>query len=95
MNRQLTIICRTIALCLVWSVSGCQHAGFHSPAIDVLGSYFPAWMVSIVVGLILTLIARAVLVALKLDAELRPAAVVHFCLWVLMTLGTWIVFFKN
>jgi hypothetical protein len=95
MNSQSTIIFRLIALLFASGVSGCQHAGFHSPSVDVLGSYFPAWMISIVVGLVLTLIARLILVALKLDTELRPAALVHLCLWVLLTLSTWIVFFKN
>ncbi|MEA3207497.1 MAG: hypothetical protein QOE70_554 [Chthoniobacter sp.] len=88
-------IFRVIALAFVFGLPGCQHAGYHSPTVDLLGSYFPAWMISIVVGLILTLIARIILVALRLDAELRPAALVHLCLWVLFTLGTWIVLFKN
>jgi len=30
----------------------------HSPTIDILGSYFPAWMVCILSGLTLTLIAH-------------------------------------
>ncbi|MEA3210288.1 MAG: hypothetical protein QOE70_3345 [Chthoniobacter sp.] len=95
MNPKLTINCPAIALLSLCSLPGCQRAGYHSPAVDVLGAYFPAWMISIVIGLILTLIARLVLVALKLDPELRPAALVHLCLWVLFTLGTWIVLFKN
>jgi hypothetical protein len=95
MNPQSTIGYRMIAILYGSGVSGCERAGYHSPSVDVLGSYFPAWMIAIVVGLVLTLVARLVLVALKLDAELRPAALVHLCLWVLLTLGTWVVFFQN
>jgi hypothetical protein len=31
---------------------------YHSPTVDLLGSYFPAWMICIVSGLTLTLIAH-------------------------------------
>ena len=33
-------------------LAGC-HADYHSPTVDVLGSYFPAWVVCIVIGLVL------------------------------------------
>jgi hypothetical protein len=95
MNPQPTVTNRAIALFPLVGLSGCQRAGYHSPSVDVLGSYFPAWMISIVIGLVLTLVARNILIALKLDAELRPAGLIHLCLWVLLTLGTWIVLFQN
>jgi hypothetical protein len=67
----------------------------NSPTIDVLGSYFPAWMICILIGLGLTLIARLVLVAVKLDAHVRPAAIVYPCLMTFFTLACWLVFFQN
>ena len=66
--------------------------GFHSPAIDVLGSYFPAWMICMVAGLALTLIARLLLVALKLHTWLRPAPIVYPCLMAVFTMVVWLVF---
>jgi hypothetical protein len=96
MNPKLIRICHAVALLVgVLGVMGCERAGYRSPTVDVLGSYFPAWMISILSGLILTLIARGLLVVLRLDTELRPAALVHLCLWVVLTLGAWIVLFKN
>ncbi|HEY3898673.1 MAG TPA: YtcA family lipoprotein [Chthoniobacter sp.] len=77
------------------TLAGCQFSGDHSPAVDILGSYFPAWMISIVGGLLLTLIVRSLLILLHLKPALHPAALILFCLWVIFTLGTWIVFFKN
>ena len=67
----------------------------HSPTLDVLGSYFPAWMACIVLGLVLTLIARQVLIGLKLNVHLRLAGLVYFCMTVLWTLAVWLVYFKN
>ena len=67
----------------------------HSPTIDVLGSYFPAWMVCIVVGLILTVIVRQLLIGLKLNAHLRAAGLVYFCMTILWTMAVWLVFFKT
>jgi hypothetical protein len=52
-------------------------------------------MISIVGGLLLTLIVRSLLILLHLKPALHPAALILFCLWVIFTLGTWIVFFKN
>ena len=71
--------------------AGCAH----SPTLDVLGSYFPAWMVCIVLGLVLTVIARQLLIGLKLNAHLRLAGLVYVCLTVLWTLVVWLVWFKN
>lgn len=80
-----------LALC----ATGCAVSGYHSPAVDVLGSYFPAWMVCIISGLALTLIARALLISAKVDMHLHPAAVVYPCLTVIFTMATWLAFFRN
>lgn len=67
----------------------------HSPTVDVLGSYFPAWMVCIVAGLILTVIVRQLLIGLKLNAHLRPAGLVYVCMTILWTMAVWLVFFNT
>jgi len=67
----------------------------HSPTLDVLGSYFPAWMVCIVLGLVLTMIVRQILIGLRLNVHLRPAGLVYLCMTILWTMAVWLVFFKN
>jgi len=67
----------------------------HIPQIDVFGSYFPAWMVCIVVGIFLTVVVRQVLVALKIDAYLRPAGLVYLSLWVVFALTIQLVFYRG
>jgi len=75
-------------------LSGC-HADAHSPTLDVIGSYFPAWVVCIVIGLALTLITRQILIGLKVDAYLRPILLAYLCLMIFYTLSTWLLFFQN
>jgi len=72
-------------------LAGCAH----SPTLDVLGSYFPAWMVCIVLGLVLTVITRQLLFGLKLNVHLRLAGLVYACMTVLWTLAVWLLCFKN
>ena len=80
---------------LLMSLSGCGASSFHSPVIDVLGSYFPAWIVCIVSGLTLTLITRLLLIGLKFNTWLYPAPIVYPCLMILFTMAVWLLFYKN
>ena len=67
----------------------------HSPTLDVVGSYFPAWMACILLGLALTLITRQVLIILKLDVHLRVVPLVYVCTMISWTLVVWLIGFKN
>ena len=81
---------RTAAGILV-SVAGCGV----SPSVNILGSFFPAWLISIIVGIVLTVVVRRVLVAIDVAAHLEPAPLVYPCLVGLLTLATWLVVFGN
>jgi len=66
-----------------------------APSISILGAFFPAWMLCIVVGIVLTLILRALLGATKVDDHVGPRAVIYPAAFLLFTLGTWIVLFQS
>jgi len=91
-NRALRLLRprRTAAGVLI-GVAGCGV----SPSVNVLGSFFPAWLISIVVGVVLTVVVQQVLVAIDVAADLRPAAVVYPCLVGLLTLTTWLMVFGS
>jgi YtcA family len=72
-------------------VVGCGFA----PSVNVLGSFFPAWLICIVVGIVLTIITRQVFVAMKIASELRPAGLVYPCLAGLWIFATWLVLFGS
>lgn len=72
-----------------------QAAAAQSPSIDVLGSYFPAWLICIVAGVALTVVARLLFVAWKLDAHLFPGPIIYPCLTAVFAMTIWLVFFRN
>ncbi len=67
----------------------------HSPTLDVLGSYFPAWMACILLGLTLTLITRQILIGFKLNSYLRAAPLVYVSMLISWTLVVWLICYRN
>jgi len=81
----------SVAPAIAIGVAGCGV----SPSVNVLGSFFPAWLISIVVGVILTVVVRQVMIAIDVAADIRPAALVYPCLVGLLILATWLVVFGS
>ena len=77
---------------LVFVVRPLSH---RTPTIDILGSYFPAWMICIVSGLTLTLVAHWIVQMCHLKPYLGPAPLVYSCLMIIITFTTWILFYQN
>jgi hypothetical protein len=80
---------------LAFGASTAHAVAAHSPSIDVLGSYFPAWLLCIVIGVVLTIVARLLFVAWKLDTHLLPAPIVYPCLTAVFAMTVWLLFFRN
>ena len=66
-----------------------------APSVNILGSFFPAWLVSIVIGLLLTVIVRQVLVATDTTSYLRPTALAYLSLACLFIFATWLLMFGS
>ena len=77
-------------LLLGLSCSGCNGA----PAIDVLGSFFPAWMVCIIAGVVLTFVIRFFLLKYQLETEVGHLAIFYPCTVVYLACGLWLLFFR-
>ena len=82
-------------LLLVLLFGASRFLSHHSLTVDVLGSYFPAWMVCILSGLTLTLIAHWIVQVRKLKAYLGPLPLIYPCLMIIFTFATWILFYQN
>ena len=67
----------------------------HSPTVDILGSYFPAWMVCILSGLALTFVVHWIVQVLNLKPYVGPAPLIYSCLMIIFTFATWILFYQN
>jgi hypothetical protein len=64
------------------------------PEINVIGSFFPSWMLCAVIGIVVTLLARALLVRVGIDPYVGPRALVYPSLAVFVTLVLWLAFFR-
>lgn len=74
-------------LCLAALVAGCDGA----PSRNVLGSYFPSWMVCALVGIVLALVARAVLKLTGLLQELPAPLLVLLAFGCAVDFAMWLV----
>jgi hypothetical protein len=72
-----------------------RFSSHRSPTMDILGSYFPAWMICIISGLTLTLIAHWIVQARNLKPYIGPAPLIYPCLVIIFTFATWILFYQN
>lgn len=66
-----------------------------APSVSILGSFFPAWLLSIVIGLVLTVIVRQVLLATGTASYLRPAALAYPSLACLLIFATRLLLFRS
>jgi YtcA family len=70
-------------------LGGCSR----NPSLEISGSFFPAWMLSILIGLIATLIAKRLFLVARLDAHLTPHLLVYGALMINFTLLTWLLLY--
>ena len=63
-----------------------------APSFDILGSFFPAWLVCLAVSLLLTLAAHWLL--LRARVELALPILSYPSLTMLFTFAIWLVFFR-
>ena len=71
-------------------LAGCGHA----PTFDIIGSFFPVWMICLAIAVILAFIVRAVLIRLHLETDVGPLALFYPSVVVLFTSVLWLIFFR-
>jgi hypothetical protein len=80
-------------LCFAGTIlaAGCSRA----PSFNILGSYFPAWIVCGIIGILLAVAVRLFFVHINLESELlAPLILVYPCLTAFFTFTLWLVFFS-
>src|SRR5258707_13158702 len=71
--------------------AGCSRA----PTFNILGSFFPAWILCGVVGILLAVVVRLFFVRIKLEDQLlAPLILVYPCLTAFFTFTLWLGFFS-
>lgn len=71
-------------------LTGCARA----PSINIIGSFFPAWMICLTAGIFLAFAVRAILLRYRLETEVGPLALFYPCAVILMTSLLWLIFFR-
>jgi hypothetical protein len=69
-------------------LASCSRA----PSFDILGSYFPAWLICLTLAILPTVLARWLL--LRLQIEVVLPILVYPSLTALFTFALWLVFFR-
>ena len=76
-------------------LEGCSSSQKRVPSIDVFGSYFPAWLISLAAGVVLTVIAGA----LGRLIDIKPSGFWSFLLSVslilIFSISVWFWFFAR
>lgn len=70
--------------------TGCSRA----PSFNLLGSYFPSWMLCGVIGILLTVAARLFFVRIGFEQHLSPLILVYPCLTAFFMFTLWLLFFS-
>jgi hypothetical protein len=79
----------TVLVLVPLPVAGCD------PIINIQGSFFPAWIACMSVGIVVTAACRQLFAVTGLEPHLGPLLLIYPSLWLLMTLLIWLAFFRT
>jgi hypothetical protein len=74
---------------------GRAHLGAYAPSLDVYGSYFPAWLICLIIGVILTILASQIGRLFDLSALRKFGPLIPLGLILIFSIATWFVFFAS
>jgi hypothetical protein len=80
--------CVSIAA-LVFVATGCD------PVLNIGGTFFPGWMVSILIGSALTVVIRYVFVFTRLERHVGPLALIYTSLGLLLSVVSWLILYRS
>ena len=66
-----------------------------APVINIEGSFFPAWILCLLMGVGLTAVLRPVFARTGLEPHMGPLLVIYPCLCLLLTFGLWLVLYRS
>ncbi|HEY6848651.1 MAG TPA: YtcA family lipoprotein [Terracidiphilus sp.] len=72
------------------SLTGCGRA----PSFNILGSFFPAWLICMVAGIVLAASVNWVLTALKQEKLIAWGIITYPCLAAFVAITLWLIFFR-
>ncbi|MCX5613854.1 YtcA family lipoprotein [Bombella saccharophila] len=80
-----------VIFCLLGPSEGWAWVG--APSFPIVGAYFPAWLICLVIGAVGSVLLRTIFLALHVDGLLRFHLVTYLSLGTLFGLVGWLVLF--
>jgi len=65
------------------------------PVVNIGGTFFPGWMVAILIGSALTAAIRYVFVFTGLERHVGPLALIYASLGVLLSVVSWLILYRS
>ena len=84
------IISAALASTLGFALTGCAR----SPSFNVLGSYFPGWIVCMVASILVTALVRLVLNRLQWEQKVPALPLFYFSIALLIACLIWLIAFE-
>jgi YtcA-like protein len=63
----------------------------HCPSLNIFGTFFPSWMLCVIAGVVVAVLAHKVLAAVGLGAEVKPPLLVYPSLGLAAAFLVWLV----
>ncbi|MBV9873727.1 MAG: hypothetical protein JO025_03275 [Verrucomicrobia bacterium] len=76
-------------------LSGSTWICTYAPSLDVYGSYFPAWLICLIVGVIMTVLASQIGRLLDLSALKKFGPLIPVSLILIFSIATWFLFYAS
>jgi YtcA family len=72
------------------ALTGCRR----SPTFNILGSFFPSWLICLFAGIIFAVISNHLFVRFSLDKEILWPVVLYPCIALFSACALWLIFFS-
>ena len=75
---------------LALALAGCSH----SPTFNILGSFFPSWLLCLIVGICLAALVNWILTRYKLEKLIVWPVLIYPCVAAFFSFFLWLIFFS-
>lgn len=76
-----------LAVLMMLTMTGCD------PQLNIAGAYFPAWLISMIGGLVAFWVIHLIFLRIRIIPFLVPIPLVYAALLTALICGTWLIFF--
>jgi uncharacterized membrane protein len=81
-------------LAVLMAVTLINAACSRAPSVDIMGSFFPIWMICLVIAIFMVAALRLLLQRTRLETEVGPLPLFYPCAVILFTGLLWVIFFR-